>query len=890
MDTNRWNKVKNIFNKACELPPDDRQSFIKNVCQGDAELESEVNELIKADSESSTLFDGIPDGSTFFSVDESPYLSISDHIGPYKIISELGRGGMGVVYLAERADKQFKKRLAIKLVKRGMDTDEILTRFRHERQILASLEHPNIARLYDGGATDDGRPYLVMEFVEGESITTYCENRKLTIEQRLRLFATVCKGVQYAHQNLIVHRDLKPSNVMVTKDGDIRLLDFGIAKLLQDTDDDDRAYTKPWARRVTPQYASPEQLKGERITTASDVYSLGIILYELLTGTHPYKNDEGENTFGLPDTSKWIESPASRILKFKSDEAFKARQTTHKNLYRYIKNEIETIILTALHPDIQQRYQSAEQLLRDIERFFSGHPISARPATRVYRMKKFVSRNKAATVSAITIFILTLLFAVFTWMQGEQIAQERDRAQIERDKAQEVAEFLENLLSTANPAFGTERADTMRMREFVTKSTETIRQELVNQPVRKAQMLNVLGKVHQSLGMLEQSHNLLEESLNLRIDLFGEQHHEVAESQNDLGVVLGKMGDFETAESMIRQALEKRTSIFGEIHDDVSSSITDLANIVHTRGDFNEAETLYRKALAVNTELYGHSHRKVAIATSNLATILHRKGNHREAEELHRQALAMYEELFGGEHPLIASSFNNLGLVLADLGSLDEAEALLHRALTLRQTIYGEAHPEALTSLNNLATIVADKGDYETAKEYYELSLTLRKKVYGEHSMELSVAYNNYADILNKMGDTEEAIVYNRDALGIIDANVGSQHPAYGIVSGNLASKLRQQGAVNEAQEIYSEALVVLQNTLPPDHPSTARVKLGLGNCYTDLGLYEQAEPLLLDAFNTFREKNVNVEAARQGLIYLYEAWNMPDKVTLYADLEFESN
>ncbi len=886
MDTHRWNKVKEIFNEACERPDEERLAFVKSECRGDEKLESEVIDLLRADGGTSALLDSIPEISYDIPGNEPVEPVHTEIIGPYRIIEEIGRGGMGVVYLVDRADDQYKKQMALKLVKRGMDTDEILHRFRSERQILASLEHPNIARLYDGGATDDGRPYLVMEYIDGEPITSYCDTYKLDIDKRLKLFMTVCRGVQFAHQNLIVHRDLKPSNILVTNDGDVRLLDFGIAKLLQEAPDEDRAYTRPWARRVTPQYASPEQLSGERITTASDVYALGLILYELLTGTHPYKDSAGKNTFGLPDKSRWVESPASRVLKTDTEEIFSARRTTRKNLYRYIKNDIENIILTALHPDIQLRYQSAEQLLRDIERYFSGHPISARPGTRIYRAKKFIGRNKTATVSALTIFIITLLFAVFTWIQSEQIARERDRVQIERDKAQEVAEFLENLLYAANPAFGTERADTMRMREFVTKSTETIRQDLINQPVRRAQMLNVLGKVHSSLGMFEESHQLLKESLDLRIDLFGDYHHEVAESKNDLGVVIGRMGDYETAENMIRRALEIRTSIFGKIHDDVGSSITDLANIVNTRGEYTEAEKLYRQALAINTELYGHSHRKVALAKFNLATILHRQGNLSESEELHRQALALKKEIFKGEHPSIAASYNNLGLVLSAKEKLDEARKSLYQAFTLRQKIYGDIHPRVLTSLNNLATVVAEKGDYETAKEYYEQSLALRKKVHGERSMEMSVAYNNYADILEKMGESEKAIAYNRDALAIIEANVGSQHPAYALVSGNLAAKLRRQGLITEAKEIYQKALSVYQNTLPPDHPSTARVMLGLAHCYTDLGLYDQAETLLLEAYDIFQEKNVNIEPARLSLIYLYESWNKPDMVAKYRDIE----
>ncbi len=884
MDTDRWNKVKEIFNKASELSGEERLSFIKNECRGDAQLEAEIIDLLRADSGSSTLIDGMLHLSHELPEEIPAEPETAENIGPYRIVQELGRGGMGVVYLVERADDQYRKRMALKLVKRGMDTDEILQRFRSERQILASLEHPNIARLYDGGVTGDGRPYLVMEYVDGEPFLSYCDKRTLTIDERLQLFISVCKGVQFAHHHLIVHRDLKPSNILVTNEGEVRLLDFGIAKLLQDPADGDRAYTRPWARHVTPQYASPEQFAGERITTASDVYSLGIILYELLTGTHPYRDAAGNNRFGIPGTSRLVESPATRIAKTEADDIFTVRRATKHGLHRRIKNDLEAIVMTALHPESRQRYHSAEQLLQDIERHLSRHPISARPPTPVYRLRKFVSRNRVAVASGIGLFVLTFIFIIFSWIQQSETARERDTARTERDKAQEVAEFLGNLLSAADPAFRGERADTLRLRDFVTRSTERVRNELSAQPAIKAKMLNVLGNVHQNLGLHEQAQALLEEALAMRMHLFGNDHPDVAESMNDVGILLDVMGDYNSAERFIREALAIRISHLGRSHDDVAGGLTALANVVHNKGEYDEAEALYREALDIISRLYGESHQKTALATSNLATILQRKGDLDEAEIQYRKAIAVSEQVLGEEHPLVALLANNLGLLLIDRGNLEEAETLMHRALAMRRTMYGEVHPLVLSSLNNLASILADRGNYAQAEVYYRESLRLRMKVYGENSMAVANALNNLADLMSKTGQTDEAISLNRKAITTVKAAVGPAHPAVGIVSGNLASKLRQQGSITEAMEIYEGALDLLLEKLPKDHPSTARLKLGLGTCLYDLGRYDEAEPLMLEAYATFLEKNVNVDAARKSLASLYETWNKPDLAARYAN------
>jgi eukaryotic-like serine/threonine-protein kinase len=876
MEPDRWNRAGAIFLQACDIDPEERHAFVKTECKGDRDLETLIMELLAADDSGTTYLDAVPEIPSVIPSEADEYTVKNDRIGPYKIIRELGRGGMGVVYLVERADRQFNRQMALKLVRKGMDTDEIIQRFQYERQILASLEHPNIARLHDGGVAGDGRPWFAMEYVEGEPISTFCDNRRLSVSKRIELFKTVCRGVQYAHQHLIVHRDLKPSNILVTAGGEVRLLDFGIAKLLQKTDDPDHPVTRPMMRFITSAYASPEQKRGGPLSTASDVYSLGVIMYELLTGSLPAQHmPEFSDQDSLP------KPPGRQIAATTREDVFINRGTTRGGLQRLLKNDLNAITVTALHPDPQFRYQSAEQLLLDLERFTGGRPVKARPPSKTYRFRKFIVRNRVAAGSGMLIMLLTLIFALFTWMQARETIRERD-------KAEQVSEFLEEMLSAADPAFGTDRADTLRIKDFVTKSTQRVRQDLAGQPAVQAKMLNILGNVHQKLGMYEESQTLLDEALNLRTNLFGDRHAETAESKNDLGVVLGLRGDTDAAEAMIRDALNVRRSHFGTDHETVANSLTDLANLVHAGGNYDEAEHLYRQALNINRNVHGEYHRKTATSLLNLATIMQRKGNLKEGENLHREAMVMLISLFGDDHLLVASAANNLGVLLMNRGAPEEARHFVQQAYTIRRTVYGDIHPEVLTSMNNLASLHLDLGEFDKAGTLYRESLVVARKLHGEHSIEVVTALNNLAALLWKTEAFDEAISMNRDAVAVAEQALGSGHPAVGIISGNLASKLRERGAVSEALSLYTSSLALLSGTLPPDHPSTARQKLGLGTCYFDLKDYAKAEPLMLEAYATFLEKNLNTELVRTSLTALYEAWDKPDLALQYSSTESE--
>jgi eukaryotic-like serine/threonine-protein kinase len=898
-------RIDRLLQEALERDERERSEWLAENTKDDPTLADDVQQLLRLFDESEhfigdTVSDFLEPLRPFLEIDAPKAVFVfpeGTRIGPWRIDKLIGKGGIGEVYLAERSDGSYTKKVALKCIKRGMDSETILQRFRHERQILATLQHPNIATLFDGGLTHDGRPYLVMEYVDGIPIDRYCNEHKLGIEKRLKLFREVCHAVQYAHRNLVVHRDLKPSNILVADDGTVKLLDFGIAKLL-DEEDDGLTLTK--IPVMTPVYAAPEQIRGEVISTAADVYGLGVVLYEVLTGYRPYKLSTGSSLEAAGAIiSQKPDRPSVTVLKSlkKGNDALSngerttmdiadARGTNPEKLARRLRGDLDVIVMKALRKEPDRRYTSAEALMEDINRHLEGLPVTARKESAGYRISKFIRRN-AVGVSGAAVFLL--LFWVLLGLHTNRITQERNRAimerdiaNTERDKANEIAVFLEEMLSEGDPAYGTTRADTLRLRDFVQASVGKVRNELTGQPAIKAQMLNTLGKVHGKLGLHDQGSSLLEEALELRISIFGEEHTEVAASLNDLGIIFTNQGEYEEAERYLRKALDMRRRLSGPDSEDLAGSYTAFANLVHYTGDYEQAEDLYKQALGILERARGPEHRKTAVAMLNLATILHRRGDLDRAEEMHMGALEINRNVLGPEHPLVATSENNLGLLLAEMGRHSDAKKNISNALNTRQQIYGDEHPVVLTSMNNLASIFVDMGNFEDAEVYYRRSLELRKKIHGKESMSVAIALNNLADLLRKKGNLDEAITANLEAVETVTNVQGPDHPAVGIITGNLALKIRLRGDADEAEQIYRQSLSILENTLSPDHPSIARQQVGLAECLADQSRFEAAEGLMLKGYATLLEKRGDVSSARHSLIRLYEAWNKPDEAEKY--------
>lgn len=905
MDAQRWHQVQSLFHAALDLPPEERTSFLEEACGGDETLYAEIASLLEADASPAPLLDG--GGVLAEILGEADDAAHPSMIGPYRIVKEIGRGGMGTVYLAER-DAPFRKRVALKLIKRGMDTDEIIRRFRYEREILARLEHPHVARLLDGGTAEDGRPYLVMEYVDGQPIDRYCDERKLSVEERLRLFQSVCEAVQYAHRNLVVHRDLKPSNILVDAQGSVRLLDFGIAKLLTD---EPNGFTSPVTRTgvrvMTPEYAAPEQLKGEPVTTATDVYALGLLLYELLTGHRPHELQrtglsEGESRVVFEASERPSNAVTRTVERRRSDgtsekigpdEISRARATSVERLQRRLRGDLDTIVLAALRPEPERRYASAEAFLEDIKRHLAGLPVAARGDSPGYRARTFIRRHRFGVSAAAAFVVLVTGFAVTTAFQQAQTTRERNIAQQERERAEETAAFLEDLLASGDP-FAQERMDTLRVQDLLHRGAARVQEELEGRPLVQAQMLNVIGRVYRKLGLQDDAEPLLRKALEIRLGLFGPQHLDVAESQHELAALLYERGDYDEAERLSQAALETRRTLLGPEHTDVADAARQLAYVLNLQGRLDEAEQLHREALDVSRRVLGNEHTSVAVSLSTLASLLEDQGDYTEAESLYQESLALRLRLYGEEHPSVAVGLNNLAVLLRNQGRYEEAEPLIRRALSINRAVLGPRHPHTVDNLNILATILRGQGDYEAAEPIFREVLHLRRTLLGPHHPALSITLDSYAALLKASGKYDEAVRAQREAIAVARAAHGAEHFAVFITTSKLAGIFQARGDAVRARDLYEEALALGMRVLPDDNLHLVLTRMSLGTCLTDLGRYAEAEPLLLDSYERLREmqgpESNFTSAAQKHLAALYEAWQKPEQASGYATTPGDEN
>lgn len=725
MNPEKYQQAKTIFAKAIEMEDQQREAYLAQACAGDEGLRELVNSLVRADK-SKSAEDFLEKPPLEILAAEQPEQSLSGkRIGSYRIVREIGHGGMGAVYLAMRDDEQFKKQVALKIIKRGMDSQqEILRRFRAERQILATLTHSNIARLLDGGATEDGLPYFVMEYIEGQPIDEYCDSHKLTTRKRLELFRKVCAAVQHAHRHTIVHRDLKPSNILVDADGEPKLLDFGIAKLLNpDLSPISMPMIASMMQFMTPQYASPEQVRGEPITTASDVYSLGVLLYELLTGHRPYQlksriPQEIERIIceSEPLKPSTIITHVEEITaadgtledRITPESVSQTRDGKPDTLRRRLMGDIDNIVLMALRKEPQRRYESVRQFSEDIRLHLVGLPVIAREDTTWYRASRFVKRHKVGVI-ATTLLMISLLGGIIgTAWQAKAAAEERDIARLEAQKAEQVSQFLIDLFEVSDP--NEAKGDTITAREILERGAKKIETELKDQPAVRATMANVIGKVYQSLGLYDRAAEFIEMGLNIRQELYRGDHEELAESYNDWGAILNVQEKYHDAEQAAKRALEMRRHVFGDGHLKVAESLDNLARLLHNQGKYEEAEPFYRQALEIVEAQLGQDHPAVTNSLNNLAELLHDQGKYEEAEPLYRRTLEIVETHLGRDHPDIGNSLNNLARLLKDQGRYAEAEHLYLQALEIYKMRFDVDHPNVADGLTNLAELFRVQG------------------------------------------------------------------------------------------------------------------------------------------------------------------------------------
>ena len=737
-----WQRLDTLLAEALGHDPTERRAFLRDACAEDPALYQEAAAMLaEADKAAEVLGESAaPFAATLLAAEaEPPGIPAGMRVGPYRIEGEAGRGGMGVVYLARRADGAFEKTVALKLVKRGMDTDEVLARFRRERQVLASLEHPGIARLLDGGAAPDGRPYLAMEYVEGEPITAYAERRGLGVEARLALFGRACEAVQHAHRRLVVHRDLKPSNILVAEGEDgapeVKLLDFGIARLLEAAPDE--ALTRTTLRRLTPAYAAPEQVRGGAITTATDVYALGVVLYELLAGQRPPRSPKPPSAV----------APVGRS--------------------RSLRGDLDTICLKALREEPEARYPSVEALLDDLHRHREGLPIQARRATAGYRVRKFVGRHRVAVIG--TGVVVLALSAAFVGLAAAQ-----QNAARERDRAEEVAAFLTDLLQRPNPLVS--RGDTVTVREVLDEGAARIERELADQPELRADLMAVMASAYLGLGHHAEAERLLRGALAERRRLFGDGHESVEHTLSPLAWALYAQGRYAEAEPLLREALALRQR--RRDPEAVASVMNGLGRVLWKLGRPAEAERMLRDALDTSRRP-GVDPQTATVTLTNLGHILREQGRAEEAEAVYRDALARRRAHWGEEHPEVAGAVVNLALALQSQGTLGEAERLFREGLEMRRRTQGPAHADVGIDLSQLAGVLLEQGQVGEAEAMYRESIGIQRRALdaGQDPTYLSETLHALALLLVATERRAEAAALLEEAVALRQQVYGDDDP-----------------------------------------------------------------------------------------------------------------
>lgn len=873
-----------LLERVIDLDPAARATVLDEACAGRPELRARVEELLRFADEESTLLDHDPALVWAALIDEDNESALT-HVGPWRIEREIGRGGMGAVYLAERADGQFEKQVALKLVKRGMDTDEILERFRFERRILAGLEHPHIARLYDGGASEDGRPYLVMELVQGKPITAWCDEKRVDIDGRLALFRTICAAVQYAHQKLVVHRDLKPSNILVTDEGTPRLLDFGIAKLLTE-EDSTTPMTRTGVRVLTPEYASPEQLRGESVSTAADVYALGAVLFELLTGSRPFGGDRR-----TLDPERTAPRPSALVARKSQDAATDvaaARSTTPGKLRKRIEGDLDLIVLRALDPDPARRYGSAQQLLDDLERHRAGLPVQARAPTLVYRARKFARRNRAGILAGALVLLTLVGGLAATMWQARNAARERDVANEARRSAEEVMAFLLGMFDSADPmGVRTERTDTMRVRQLVDRGAARVRTELAGQPRLQSEMLTMLGRVYANMGIYESAEDMLEDAARTAAAADATPHARAIPLVL-LGNTAKQQGSFARADSLLSAAMRVYDDAGLPTDSTYMYAVSERGVALMYIGDYEASMAMHERALGLVDSLGIRGTSLHAQVLNNHGNLLLYTSDFDGAADVFRETLALERSYLGDRHARLAASLNNLATSLHFGGHLEEAEPIYREAVNIGLATLGPDHGETGVYLQNLAGYYDDLGRFDEAREYYEASLRAHEATLGRNNVNTALLLRNYGINRYEAGAADEAESLLREALHTMHTELGDDHLYTAVTQSALGSALTLTGDFEEAHALLASARESLEAQLPAGHYLVLATWRELGRHYMSRGQYEAAEPLLRAAYAGYIEEygmeHYQVKRAREFLHGLYVRMGRPEMAAALVD------
>jgi tetratricopeptide (TPR) repeat protein len=776
----RWRRLKDVFVAAAEAPPGERERLVERACGDDAALAAEVNALLAAHARDEDFVERIVAGEARELVADAASFA-GRRIGAYEVVREIGSGGMGTVFLARRADAAYRAEVALKIVRPGLFSEEALRRFRAERQALASLAHPGIARLLDGGATDDGVPFFVMEHVEGRPIDAYCAEEGLALPERIRLFRSVCAAVQFAHANLIVHRDLKPANILVTASGEAKLLDFGIAKFLGE---DDPGRTRAGERVLTPDYASPEQIRGEPVTTATDVYSLGVVLYRLLTGRAPYSFPSGRS------------SDVERVVAEREPEP------------PALGGDLDTILRKALAKEPERRYASVVELSEDLRRFLDDEPVAARPDNLGYRASKFLRRHRAG--AAATFAVIAALSAGLAVALASAATARR-----EARKAEQINAFVQEVLGAANPW---KDGSQITVAEVLDRASGRIAGDLAGQPEVEAGVRRTVGETYSGLGMYDKAERELRRALELLRATRGTAGDDVANALLALSTVLVSRGAPKEAEAPAREALAIRQRLHGSDDASVGEALTALGGVLQAAGELDRAEEAERRAITILRR--GGPDASLAEALNNLAVTLGTKGDLAAAEPLQREALATIRRAHPGSHPDVASAMSALASTVWERNAnFTEAEALYRDTLAMRRELLGSDHPDVSWTLYNYAYMVMERGDLARAEDLAREGLAHRGTTLPDEHPMVAATLQVVGRCRLGRSDPSGAEPYLRESLALRERTLPPDHWLLAASRSILGESLALQGRIDEARPLLSESYAAMKEKLGPDNP-----------------------------------------------------------------------
>jgi tetratricopeptide (TPR) repeat protein len=857
----RWQRLQEIFERALPLDAEERSRFLLSECGEDIAMREQVVSLLLASTEDGGEFERRYEDAIAATLraSEAPPGTV---VGRYRIVRVLGSGGMGTVHLAERADDQYQQLVALKLVAQSAFHPGTTGRFRSERQILARLNHPNIARLLDGGHTELGTPYLVMEYVDGLRIDQFCDERGLSTQGRLRLIQQVCEAVQYAHQNLIVHRDLKPSNILVTAEAVPKLLDFGIAKLLDRGGADPVGeLTRVRDRILTPEYASPEQLRAQLVGTVSDVYGLGVLLYELLTGRRPHARED-RSPVELERAICEEDPPAPSAVVARGDACNSPRLRV---LARTLAGDLDNIVLKAMHRDPQRRYASAAALAQDIQNYLDSRPVQARPDTWTYRIGKFVRRNRLGVSSAAGVVVLIAGLATF---YTSRLAAQRDVAALEAAKAKQVASFLGGIFRVADPWRGP--GGQITAIEILDRGASDVERRLKDEPIILSDLLFEIANSYKGLAAYDRARRMFERSLALKAGaglantpeyarelyelanvwrfegkfaeseqcferaleiqrrLFHGPSADTSATLTHLGTLYSEMKRWDDALKLQRESLAMATKVFGTRHEETADRMNNLALALEGEGQYAEAEQFFQRDIAIQASVLPPMHPDALGAKSNLGTLMNAMGRYRAAERQLREILPARRTVMGNDHPRVGFTLTALGSVLTSRGEFDEAQKALGEALGIFTEKLGVQHYRTGGALLALGHLALARGEYVRAEDFFRRAESIEAHNFGDTSDGVYRIRTLIAAAMSPQGRAAEAEPLLERSYEKLYANMRPVSAEYDRTLEELAGVRLAHGQLDDAASLYKRALQRYQSFGVPNHPETADALLGL--------------------------------------------------------------